>query len=451
MAENPNEYETISVLRELRNSLRRHREPLTAGKAAIVENFLSLSFLQAANYLFPLIFLPYLLRVVGYEKYGLIAFAQSLVVYFVTLTDYGFNLSATRDISLHKDDKSKVSQIFLSVLLIKIVLMLVGLAIFSCIVFMIAKFAANWLLYFFTFGVVLGRVLFPVWFFQGIEQMKYITVATFTEKLAFTLLLFVFIRQPSQYLYVPLLISIGAVVSGVVGLTVAMSKIQARRIFPQWKEIVAQLKGGWHVFISTVSVNAYTATRVFAVGLFATPAITGAYALAEKLMSVIQTFPLASFLQALFPRFTDLYAKNRARCAHLVYELQRYTIYAYMVVLPPVFFFAPFIVETVSGSASSEAVAVLRVLLIGVLVINANAFRIQFVLVAGLDRLYSRIHVLASLIGIVLVFLSTYFFSYMGPPVSIVFIELLVLIFTVRGLRQSFIKEGRVSHNVVAR
>ncbi|MEJ2006733.1 MAG: flippase [Acidobacteriota bacterium] len=441
MAENPNENETASVLRELRNSLRWHREPLTAGKAVIVENFLSLSFLQAANYLFPLIFLPYLLRVVGYEKYGLIAFAQSLVVYFVTLTDYGFNLSATRDISLHKDDKGKVSQIFLSVLLIKIVLMLVGLAIFSCIVFMIAKFAANWLLYFFTFGVVLGRVLFPVWFFQGIEQMKYITVATFAEKLTFTLLLFVFIRQPSQYLYVPLLISIGAVVSGVVGLTVAMSKIQTRQTFPQWKEIAVQLKGGWHVFISTVSVNAYTATRVFAVGLFANPAITGAYALAEKLMSVIQTFPLASLLRALFPRLTDLYGKNRARCVRLVQALQRYTIFAHMILLPPIIFFAPFIVRVVSGATSPQAVAALRVLLVAVFVINANAFRIQFVLVAGLDRFYSRIHVLTSSVGIVAIFLSAYYFSYMGPAVSLVFIESIALILTVYALRQSHVLE----------
>lgn len=430
MAENPNENETVSVLRELRNSLRRHREPLTAGKSAIVENFLSLSFLQAANYLFPLIFLPYLLRVVGYEKYGLIAFAQSLVVYFVALTDYGFNLSATRDISLHKDDKGKVSQIFLSVLLIKSVLMLVGLAIFSCIVFMIAKFAANWLLYFFTFGVVLGRVLFPVWFFQGIEQMKYITVATFAEKLTFTLLLFVFIRQPSQYLYVPLLISIGAVVSGVVGLTVAMSKIQARRIFPQRNEIAAQLKGGWHVFISTVSVNAYSATRVFAIGLFASPAITGAYALAEKLMSVIQTFPLASLQQAVYPRLSALYATNQMRSFELMRALQRITTLAYVCISPVVFALAPIITRIVSGKDSLQATLALRLLIVAVFFINANAFRVQFLLVSSRDSVYSKIHVLAGLAGIPLVIVGAYLWSYVGTAVALIAISILVYVMT---------------------
>lgn len=451
MAENSRDNETINVFKELRNSLRRQRKPLTPGKAVVVENFVSLSFLQAANYVFPLITLPYLLRVVGYGKYGLIAFAQALVTYFITLTDYGFNLSATRDISLHKDDKSKVSQIFFSVLLIKIVLMLVGLAVFSCIVFTISKFASNWLLYFFTFGIVVGRVLFPVWFFQGTEQMKYITLATFAERLCFTLLLFVLIKRPSQYLYVPLLISIGALVSGVVGLSVAMRKIQRTPIFPKRKEVVAQVKGGWHVFISTVSINAYTATRVFAVGLFASPAITGAYALAEKLMVVVQTFPLASLLQAFFPRLTDLYTRSRTRCANFVRTLQRYTTLTYMIFLPPIFFFAPFLVRIVSGVDSSQAVTVFRVLLVAVFFINANAFRIQFVLIAGLDRLYSRIHVITSLIGVVAIFVSAYFFSYIGPPISVVLIELMVLISTVHVLRRSSILEGLDSQSAVAK
>lgn len=131
------------------------------------------------------------------EYFGLLAFAGEAVAYFGLITDYGFDLTATREISIHRDNKAKVIEIFLSFLDYQVYSpCLYGFVTYYFVVLVLEKFSQDALIYFVSFGATsIGQFLFPVWFFQGMERMKYITYINIGVHITFTIAIFIFVQE----------------------------------------------------------------------------------------------------------------------------------------------------------------------------------------------------------------------------------------------------------------
>ena len=398
----------------------------------VLGNFISLSSLQAINYALPAILFPYLFRVLGPAKFGLIFFAQAFVQYFVILTDYGFNLSASREIALCRDRKSRMCEIFSSVMTVKLLLALAAFVILFTVVRFVPRFRADWQVYIFSFGAVIGHTLFPMWFFQGTEKMKYTAALQIFAGIVMTVCLFIFVTRPADYLLVPLIYSAVWLVSGVAGLYVAFRKFEMNFVLQAYPDIKEQLRAGWHVFSSTVAVNAYTATRIFAVGLLTDHTLTGLYAIAEKIAAMIQAFPMASFSQAVYPRLSRIYLKNSRRALKLMYKAQHLTSLGFLLSVPVIFALAPFLIRIVCGAPYPESILTLRLLLVAALFVGANAFKIQFLLVSGRADRYARIHVTMAIAGLVSLFVLIGLISYPGAAVAAILTEAGVFLWTAR-------------------
>ena len=399
-------------------------------KKIVLGNFLSLSSLQGINYLLPIIVLPYLIRAIGPEKFGLIAFAQSFAQYFMILTDYGFSLSATREISLCHEEKKKICAIFSSVMTVKIILAIVSFLILLVIINFVPRFKHDWLLYIFSFGAVIGNSLFPIWFFQGTEKMTYIAKINIIGGVIYALCIFIFVKAPADYLYVPLLNSLFFLITGVLGLYIVFRKFKVAFIFQTYTNIKQELKAGWDIFVSIVAINAYTTTRIFAVGLLTNNTFTGYYSIAEKIANLIQTFPLTSFSQAIYPRLSKIFIKNKVRALKIMRRIQDSTTIAFTIAIPILFLLSPWIVRIVCGIEYEEVNITLKFLLLSVFFIGANNFKMQFLLVCGRADLYAKIHVAAALVGLPLIFLFINYFSYLGAAIATIIIEMGIFILT---------------------
>ncbi|TBR16103.1 flippase [bacterium] len=389
----------------------------------ILHNVASLSTLQAVTYILPIIILPYLFRIIGAEKFGLISFAQAFVQYFMILTDYGFSISATKEISLCRDEHAKVCKVFSSVMTAKIILAFLSILSMGIIVYFIPKFRNDWVVYVFSFGAVIGNTIFPVWFFQGKEKMKHIAELNIIGGIVYAAFIFIYVRKPGDYIMVPLINSSVFMITGIMGQYIVFRRFMVSFKFPGYKNIHQQLKAGWDIFISVVAINAYTTTRIFTVGLLTNNAVTGFYSIAERIANIFQTFPLNSFSQALFPRLSKIFHKNKAKALKIMHRVQHITINIALICLPIVFIISPLLVRVICGGFYRETILSLRILLISILFISANAFRVQFLLVCGKTAIYSRIHVIMAMIGLPLMFLLVSSFSYVGAAVATVAIE----------------------------
>jgi Polysaccharide biosynthesis protein. len=135
-------------------------------------------------------------------------------------------------------------------MIIKLALMILSLILMSIIIFSFEKFKQDWIVYYLTFGMVVGQVLFPTWFFQGMEKMKYITFLNILAKVIFTVAIFVFVKEASDYLYVPILNSLGFIIAGILGLWIVFRDFEISFKVPSLEILKYHLKDGFPLFLS---------------------------------------------------------------------------------------------------------------------------------------------------------------------------------------------------------
>ncbi|AEE14483.1 polysaccharide biosynthesis protein [Thermodesulfobium narugense DSM 14796] len=395
-------------------------------KKRLVSNFFSLSILQVANYLFPLITLPYLVRVLGPSHYGLVAFAQAFIGYFQILTNYGFNLSATREISINRESSQKVSEIFSSVITIQILLAILSFMIMALVVLSFAKFRDDLLLYIFTFGMVVGNVLFPVWFFQGIERMKYITLLSVLARLIFTIAIFVFIHEESDYIYVPLINSIGMVLSGTVGLWLIFNRFDVKFIMPDIESIKYHLNEGWHIFISTVAISLYTISNTFILGLFASSEIVGYYSAAEKIIRAVQGL-MNPIFQASYPYISKLSLNSKELTIVFIKKLLiLFGITSFLFSLIN-FIFSNIIITLIFGKDYQNSISVFRILSFLPFIITLGTILGTLTMVNfGYKKIFTQIIMIGSIINIFLSLILVPIFKDVGTAYSVVITEIFI-------------------------
>jgi len=396
----------------------------------LAENFLSLSTLQVLVYIIPFITLPYLTRVLGVYNYGLVNFAIAFNTYFIIITDYGFNLSAVREISVNREDPHRVSEIFSSVMLIKGILATLSFCILLLVILNIPRFSVNWQVYTFAFGLVIGNVIFPTWFYQGMERMKYITVLNVLTNLIFLAAIFIFIRRPSDYLYVPLLQSMGTLTAGVISQWIIRTRFNVRFHLPPLRTVYETFRDSTQFFLSRVSVSIYTSSNSFFLGLFAGNTAVGYYSAAEKLYTAAQGL-YSPLMQVTYPYM----AKTRNRAFHR--KVLRYSLILNTILCGGIILFAPTIIGILFGPQYMPSVNVLRLLAVALMVVIPSILLgYPFLAVLGQQRYANGSVIIGSIVHLIMLLAVSAFMNIYIVACLVIITETIVLAIRVYGIKK---------------
>lgn len=394
----------------------------------IIGNFTSLSSIQVLNYLIPIITIPYLVRVLGPDGFGLVNFAVAFISYASIITDFGFNLSAVKDVSIYRNNSEKISEIYSSVLIIKIGLLFVSAVVYTSLILLIPFFNNNSLLYLITFISIIGNVLFPVWFFQGIEKMKFIAFINFAGKSLSALFIFLFIKNESDYLLLPLITSAASVLIGVSGFLISISLFNVRLNIPSFNILKSHFNESLPVFISNIAINIYTVSSTFILGLLTNNTIVGFYSAADKIRLAVQGM-FGSFSQSIFPHFSLKFKEDFRSAVKSSVKLIQYGSIASFALSLLIFIFAPDIINIIVGKNYSQSIPVLQILsFLPFIIFLSNFAGIQIMFNLGYKKEFMIILVLAALICIPLTFGLIKIYGLQGNAWSVVFTEIFVTV-----------------------
>lgn len=376
----------------------------------LIQNFFALSILQIAGYVFPIITLPYLARVIGVEKFGEIAFATAVIVYMQAIVDYGFVFSAVRDIARCRTDRQAISVIYSRVMWARFCLVGLAFVLLCILILLIPKFQSMKAVLLLSFLIVPGHAMFPDWMFQALEKMKYITLFNVLVKLIFTIAVFMFIKEPSDYLFQPIFNAFGYIVSGIASMYV-IRRFGIRLQWVRFKEVFVAVRDNTNLFINQFVPNLYNSLSVVVLGFFYGSAANGIFDAGNKFNNIC-----TNLIQVTSRTFFPFLSRKIEK--HYVIVWINIGLSLTMGIL--LFTFAPWIIHTFFTPKFEAAVAVLRILSISlVFLAMSNVYGTNFLIIKGYEKEIRSITIIASLTGFVLAFPLIYCYSYMGAAIVI--------------------------------
>ena len=390
---------------------------------SIKKNFAYKSVLTLSTYLINFITFPYVARVLGVERIGLVNFVDNTVNYFLLFATMGVGLLGVREIAAVKEDKKRRDQVYSSVLALNLLFTLVSLGIYLLCVVTIPKLCQYDELFYIGTAKILFTVFLVEWFFTGVENFRYITLRSILIKVLYIISVFLFVRDTSDYrLYFILTV-------GVVVLNALINQLYIREfVRVRWNNIqlFKYLKQNVTLGIYTLMTSMYLTFNVMYLGLVYNTEV-GYYTTAFKLYSVVLGF-FTAFTNVMLPRMSSLLANGeKDRFQELVNRSFSVMSTCCIPLILCSMIMAPQIVYILSGPGYEGAILPMRIIMPAAFAVGvAQVLAIQVLMPMKKDKVLLVASIIGAVVSLLINLLVVPYIESVGSAVVLLCSEAVV-------------------------
>lgn len=399
-------------------------------KSRIFINSAWLFILQIFNTIVPLVTLPYITRILGTSNYGVFSLSLNWITYFQVIVEYGFGFTGVKKVSVRDTERDKINlqKLYSNIITARIILLFITYVLMNSISIFTHVSINQYISMNILFIMIIGIAFQLTWLFQGMQDMKVITIINAISRLFSVILIFLLIKEPKHIYVYCFCYSTTFVLSALIGIIYANRKYGLRIKMSKITDAFLELKDGWDLFISQAISKIFSGFGITILGFVTTSNMIGIYSAISKIPFVLILF-FSPISQALFPYISIQFNNSFNKAENAVKKFLKYTILGFCTIGLGIIFFREEIVSIVFGESYQEYADLIIPLIIWTIISIVNNFLgPQYLVASGNSRLYSKAFSISIMITIFLNIILGYKYNIYGIAFASVLGEFLLMI-----------------------
>lgn len=393
-------------------------------------NFFIYGFGQVFNLLSPLVVAPKIISICGEAGFGKVGLAFALCLFLMLIVDYAFDIKGTKEVSENRNNNQKLQEILNTAIFTKLILFVFTLFVSLILIFSLDFFNQEKNLFLFAITIVFAQVFNPVWFLQGLENFKLVSILNIISKTLYVILVFFLINKKNDYVFVNLFLGLSSLTLNFLGLILIKKKFNFQVVLPDFSVVKKIIQNDFSFCVSQLSLSVRQLSPLVLTSFFLGFSIAGQYKIIEQIISLCRTF-LQVFLKFFYPSACFKY-KDSPQSGLLYWK--KYTLICIVIIttfLLGILLFSDDVLRffQLSNKAILQLSLLFKISLIISLLMSISLPLEQLMFIKEKHAKYIKTTIFVTLVNVVLIVFFVNQFQLKAIIFSLILAELLFIIF----------------------